>query len=174
MKTIIKVKGACKTENETINLWSVFNIVLQAFFLYVETALGGGKVFRFQAPEKENEMGTVESSSIGARLKLLREEKKLSQGQLAEALSFGSKGMVSSYESGKRQISMTALFEYSDYFHVSTDWILRGNTAPAKSDADKSGNDGELKEMKEIYFRLSHDLREVALEQLRALSKLAK
>ena len=143
-------------------------------FYYVETALGGGKVFRFQAPEKENEMETVEARSIGARLKWLREEKKLSQGQLAEALSFGSKGMVSAYESGKRQISMTALLEYSKYFHVSTDWILKGATIPAIFDADELCDVGELREMKMIYFQLGHDLRKVALEQLRALSKLAR
>ena len=41
-------------------------------------------------------------------------------------LSFGSKRIVSQYESNKRAITIDALLEYSNRFNVTTEWIFKG------------------------------------------------
>ena len=61
-------------------------------------------------------------------MKELRLKEGLSQEQLAPYLHFGNKGMVSAFETGKRELSMGALMAYADYFGASTDWILNGKS----------------------------------------------
>lgn len=73
---------------------------------------------------KEEIRGDIEKAlyeRIGGRLKALRLKQGLSQKQLADELSFGSKSMVSQYESNKRAITIDALLEYSNRFNVTTD-----------------------------------------------------
>ena len=69
------------------------------------------------------------------RLKSLRNSKKLSQKDFAQALKV-SQQTVASWESGRTEPSNTALKAIADYFNVSTDYLLgRGTTkAPALSD----------------------------------------
>ncbi len=74
--------------------------------------------------------------SIALRLKQLREDAGMSQEQLALELLFGDRSMVSCYENAKRDITITALWAYSDYFNVSTDWILKGKVEDNTYDFD--------------------------------------
>lgn len=69
------------------------------------------------------------------RLKSLRNSKKLSQKDFAQALKV-SQQTVASWESGRTEPSNTALKAIADYFNVSTDYLLgRGITkAPSLSD----------------------------------------
>ena len=71
-------------------------------------------------------METRDFGTIGGRLKELRARSGLTQEQVAQELNFGNKGMVSAFETGRRDLSMGALIAYSNYFDVSTDWILTG------------------------------------------------
>ena len=70
-----------------------------------------------------------------ARLKSLRNSKKLSQKDFAQALRV-SQQTVASWESGRTEPSNTALRDIADYFNVSTDYLLGRETpkAPALSD----------------------------------------
>lgn len=57
------------------------------------------------------------------RLKALRKEKKLTQGQLAEVLSYGYTA-ISNYESGRNEPSIEDLKKIAKYFNVSMDYLL--------------------------------------------------
>ncbi|AJW76954.1 XRE family transcriptional regulator [Marinitoga sp. 1197] len=56
------------------------------------------------------------------RLKQLREEKGISQRQLARDLNFSS-AAVSLYEAGQREPTLTALEKLAKYFNVSLDYL---------------------------------------------------
>jgi transcriptional regulator with XRE-family HTH domain len=60
---------------------------------------------------------------FGERLRTLREEKNLSQEELAEVFGLG-KVAISGYERGKRTPSFDILVGLADYFQVSTDFLL--------------------------------------------------
>lgn len=57
------------------------------------------------------------------RLKMLRIEKKLSQPDLANLIGV-SKGMISFWENGINEPTITNLIKLSQIFDVSTDYIL--------------------------------------------------
>ncbi|WP_165973946.1 helix-turn-helix domain-containing protein [Marinitoga lauensis] len=56
-------------------------------------------------------------------MKQLREEKGISQRQLARDLNFSS-AAVSLYESGQREPTLTALEKLAKYFNVSLDYLI--------------------------------------------------
>ncbi len=60
---------------------------------------------------------------LGDRLKKLREEKGLSQIELARALNI-SNVMLSRYEKNKRSPDYETLNKLADYYGVSTDYLL--------------------------------------------------
>lgn len=60
---------------------------------------------------------------FGERMKKLREEKSISQFDLAKAL-YISQSSVSEYESGNQQPSLEMLAQIADYFDVNTDYLL--------------------------------------------------
>lgn len=64
---------------------------------------------------------------VGGRVKEARVRKHLSQAQLAEMLGLSSR-YISNLETGKQNMSITALAKISDVLEVSADWILRNNT----------------------------------------------
>ncbi len=57
------------------------------------------------------------------RLKDLREDKGLGQVALANALGV-SKGIISLWENGQREPTMTSLILLSKYFDVSIDYLV--------------------------------------------------
>ncbi len=57
------------------------------------------------------------------RLKELREENGVSQKQIAEYLNI-RQNTYSQYETGKRQLPIDVLINLSQFYHVSTDYIL--------------------------------------------------
>ncbi|WP_075780204.1 helix-turn-helix domain-containing protein [Marinitoga sp. 1137] len=61
--------------------------------------------------------------NFSERLKQLREEKGISQRQLARDLNFSS-AAVSLYESGQREPTLTALEKLAKYFNVSLDYLI--------------------------------------------------
>ena len=60
---------------------------------------------------------------VGERIKQLREEKSLSQKELAKILSIGH-STLSCYEVYKRQVPNDLLIKLALYFEVSTDYLL--------------------------------------------------
>lgn len=61
--------------------------------------------------------------NFGEKLKLLREEKNLTQNDLAKLLNV-SKANISRYESGIRQPSIETIIRIAKFFNVSIDWLF--------------------------------------------------
>ena len=72
--------------------------------------------------------------TFAEKLIYLRRQDRCSQESLAEALNV-SRQTISKWELGISQPSMEMIFFLSDYFHVSTDFLLREDTALEDSDA---------------------------------------
>lgn len=66
-----------------------------------------------------------ETDSLGGRLLHLREEKELTRRALAFCLKC-HESSVTEWESGRHTPGIGAIIAYSDFFGVSTDWILKG------------------------------------------------
>lgn len=62
-------------------------------------------------------------STFGERLRLLREEKKLAQKEIAALLKV-SQSSIGKYENDERTPSPTAIVKLADFFGVSTDYLL--------------------------------------------------
>lgn len=71
---------------------------------------------------------TAASTIFRERVKMLRQEKGLSQTQLSEILDYGEREFAK-IERGERGIPIRAMLGVADYFSVSVDWLLgRSNT----------------------------------------------
>ena len=64
--------------------------------------------------------------TIGSNLKSLRKRKKLSQEEVAKALNL-YRSTYSGYENGVAQPNLENLILLSDFYQVSTDFLLRDN-----------------------------------------------
>ena len=65
----------------------------------------------------------MKSNNFGKRLKELRSEKELSQKEFGEKLGFCNQS-ISFWESGRREPDFDTLILISDFFGVSTDYLL--------------------------------------------------
>lgn len=83
---------------------------------------------------------TEEVMGLPTRLTLLREERKLSKRQLANAMGI-SPSSISSYENGERLPSLDMLVKLSLFFNVTSDYLLgienRAEIAPPDIITDK-------------------------------------
>lgn len=70
----------------------------------------------------------------GARLAYLRNERNLSQSELAKKLDV-SQSTVGMWESNKRKIPGDKLVEVAEFFNTSVDYIL-GHKSPDNNDVD--------------------------------------
>lgn len=98
------------------------------------------------------------------RLKLLREEKRLFQKDIATLLNV-SISAVNQYESGKRDMSTETVVKLAEYFGVSTDYLLGKSDVrnPEKTDLDK------------LQIGLStNDYANISEEQLKQIEDFAK
>lgn len=73
------------------------------------------------------------------RLKELRDEKGLTQADLAEIVGINSPQSVGYYETGKRDMSTTCLMQLAEFFGVTTDYLLGIEKYESKID-DSSNN----------------------------------
>ena len=62
-------------------------------------------------------------NQFAERLKYLRKEKDLKQEELANALNV-SKGIISLWENGLREPTISNLVTIASYFHVSIDYLV--------------------------------------------------
>lgn len=67
----------------------------------------------------------IDRKAIGERLQALRRGRNINQEQLALDLHI-SRSTVSKIESDGRITSLEILLLLSDYYHVSTDYLLKG------------------------------------------------
>jgi transcriptional regulator with XRE-family HTH domain len=63
------------------------------------------------------------------RLKLLREQRKISQLKLAMDLNM-NQNSISRYENGEREADYATLIKLADYFKVSIDYLLERTENP--------------------------------------------
>ena len=74
---------------------------------------------------KLNKMFRVKDMTLGARIRSLREERQLTQIALAKELGITCQAL-SQYELNKRMPDVGMIIQLSDYFNVTTDFLLRG------------------------------------------------
>ena len=68
---------------------------------------------------------SINRKEIGDRIKSLRQDRKINQEQMALDLHI-SRSTVSKIETDGRITSLEVLIQLSEYYHVSTDYILKG------------------------------------------------
>lgn len=61
--------------------------------------------------------------TFGQRLKAFREDKNITQGQLAEAIGYG-KSTVSFWENDLKVPSITVIIKIAKHYKVSADYLL--------------------------------------------------
>ena len=111
-------------------------------------------------------METNNMRSIGERVRMLRVQKGMSQEELARKLRFGSRSMVSEFESGKRALSSANVIDYASFFDVSSDWILFGS-----GDKEKKEYATEVDAMLQAFYSIRNPrARKIAIQQVRVLS----
>ncbi|MBW4827619.1 MAG: helix-turn-helix transcriptional regulator [Clostridiaceae bacterium] len=76
-------------------------------------------------------------NTIGKRIKMLREDERLNQKELAKALNI-SNTTLSQYETGQRTPSDDIKIKLANFFNVSTDYLL-GRT-DIKNQSEKISN----------------------------------
>ncbi|HOQ37856.1 MAG TPA: helix-turn-helix transcriptional regulator [Acetivibrio sp.] len=94
--------------------------------------------------------------SFAAMLKQLREEKKLSQKDIANFLGI-TRQAVASYELAKREPDYDVLKKLADYFNVSIDYLL-GRSSCRDPDAFTIGKNIDLIRGSLTYKELSEDI----------------
>ena len=67
--------------------------------------------------------------SLGARIKVLQEEKRISNKEIADLLHV-AKNTVSGYVNDKSEMTFEALVKVADLFGVSTDYLLGRTDVP--------------------------------------------
>lgn len=86
---------------------------------------------------------------LGERIAKLRKSMGLSQYALADRLGF-SRGKLANYEQGSRQPDYDTLRKFADFFEVTTDYLLTGETEKKKAQLPSLNQ----KEEKDIAIKL--------------------
>lgn len=76
-------------------------------------------------------------NEFGRTLSLLRKQRNLSQKQVAEDLGV-SQALLSHYEKGKRECSLSFLVKTAEYFDVTTDYLLGITTSPDNNNSSNN------------------------------------
>ena len=108
---------------------------------------------------------SIQLSSIGQRIRWLREDKKMLQNALAARLGV-SGNAVSKLESGKsKSPSSATLLKIAAIFEANPDWIMHGVGHPYELQAEASKN-----EMMEVFDGLSPEKQAAILAAAKAIS----
>lgn len=82
-----------------------------------------------RATKMHNKFFLCTMGSFGERLKRLREDKRMTQQDLADLMGKSNKTVISSWELNKNQPSFEELIKLTEYFETSTDYLLLGKVS---------------------------------------------
>lgn len=103
-------------------------------------------------------------NSLGRRIKLLREEKELSQLELAKILNI-SNSALSQYEAGNRVPSDEIKKKIAEYFNVSLDYLMGTSDIRNPYSTDKTSNEKEYQNQLPDSFENPEEAVKFLLEQ---------
>lgn len=108
---------------------------------------------------------------LGDRLRELRNNKKLTQEELAEKIGV-TRGTYAHYEINKRQPDYETLKKLSDYFNVSLDYLITGEDGqiPSPDEFWKEIMDPETR----LFFKDLHDAPEDAIKEMKEIWDIIK
>lgn len=87
------------------------------------------------------------------QLKLLRERKKLTKKQVADAISVTERAYIT-YEYGQRDISTETLQKLADFYDVTTDYLLgRPDAKPPADPVEEFVDKVQMKEQEQIILK---------------------
>lgn len=87
------------------------------------------------------------------QLKLLRERKKLTKKQVADAISVTERAYIT-YEYGQRDISTETLQKLADFYGVTTDYLLgRPDAKPPADPVEEFVDKVQMKEQEQIILK---------------------
>lgn len=106
------------------------------------------------------------NTELGARLRKAREEKRLTQQQVAEMLGVHN-STLGKYELGKREPDFKTILRLADIYEVSPIWIITGqneiNRAESRNDAQTT-----IKLIEEEAHKLGYSLNDPDFQNLLA------
>lgn len=105
------------------------------------------------------------------RLKKLREERQLSQARLARDIGVGQ-STVGMWESGKNYPEFKTLEKLSEYFGVSTDFLVGRDDEDIKKEAAALSDDDLSSEIINMLTSLFPGREEFALKTLQTISEI--
>ena len=94
-------------------------------------------------------------------LRILRKEKGLSMKALGDCIGV-AESTISQYETGKRQPDLETLSKLSDFFGVTTDYLIGRKEEPPQQNA-------RAEKFKEIFNRLSEEDQDFAISMLQTI-----
>ncbi|AHJ69364.1 helix-turn-helix domain-containing protein [Granulibacter bethesdensis] len=112
---------------------------------------------------KKNYMGT----SFNDRLKKTRQQKKISQIEVAEAVGI-SRSFLSDIENGNKDGSFKTIAALADYYNVSLDYIKDGSSPSVLRNPDNIAHDDHERVLLRLWRLIGDDERKSLLILLRA------
>ena len=110
-------------------------------------------------------------SNFGEKLKALREEKKISQSELANTFNL-SQSTIAYYEANKKQPNFKTIIQLADYFNVTIDYLLdRTDIKTLSKIIESEPNQTEILAMN-IFKELKPEFQEYVLQQINHLLEL--
>lgn len=113
-------------------------------------------------------MSETKFSTFGNRLKTLREQAGIKQGQFADRISISRQSM-SNYESGKHSPDIDVIIRMADFFKCSTDYLL-GLTEHPSHEVQK-GYDDDISHLSQRVLALPWPFREPLLDSFTATAE---
>lgn len=105
--------------------------------------------------------------TMGDRLRALRLQKKISQGEVARFIGI-TRSAYSHYEINNRQPVYDTLIKLSAYFDVSLDYIIGGSASTTKPESP------DVPETNEVLALLRHMNQEQRMQSIRLLRDLMR
>lgn len=109
------------------------------------------------------ELTAMQSSSLGERLRIARDQLGLTQEQAAKRIGV-SRGLISQWENGVvSAISATHLSAAARALRVSLDWLLHGDGYEATREDPAAHGSDEIRDLLDAWWRLTASQRATQL-----------
>lgn len=106
---------------------------------------------------------------VGARVRIARQNKNMSQAQLAEKINT-SIPYISSIETGKHVMKITVLYKLVEALDVSADWLLRCKSQEAEQ-CNSEDFERLLKDCSPVEIQAIMNLMEAAKRSIRNIQE---